>query len=52
MKCRAGDEPDNNDKHSSSKCPCAAEDHRGTARKNAERIPHDAKEIVFPLVLF
>ena len=51
MKHRPGQEPNEDDKHSSSKCPGAPEHHRGTAGENTERIANYAKEIVFFLAL-
>jgi len=51
MKSGSGNEPDEDDKYSSSKCPCAAEHHRGAAGENAERVADYAKEIAFFLVL-
>ena len=51
MKSGAGNEPDEDDKHSSGKCPCAAEHDRGAAREETKCIAYDAKEIVFSLVL-
>ncbi len=51
MKGRSGNEPDNNDKHGPSKCPCAAEHHRGAAGENTERVADYAEEIVLFLVL-
>ena|SRR5438874_13667466 len=47
MKSGAGEEPDGNHKHSSSKCPGAAEYEGGMARENAERVADAAKEIAF-----
>ena len=52
MKSGASKEPDEDDKHSSSKCPSAAEHHRGATGENTERVANYAKEIVFFLVLF
>ncbi len=51
MKSGASDEPEEDDKHSSTKCPCAAEHHRRATGENTERVADDAKEIVFSLVL-
>src|SRR5207244_13288621 len=52
MKCRTGEQPDGNHKHSSSKCPGATEDHGGTVCENAECILDDTKEISGSLALF
>src|SRR5438105_2560626 len=52
MKSGASQEPDNNDKHSCAKRPCAAKHDGGTVRKDAERVTDNAKEIVFLLVFF
>ena len=45
MKGRTCYQPDNDDEHSSSKCPSAAENDGGTTRKNTERVTDDTKEI-------
>ena len=45
-------EPDDDDEHSSSKCPCAAQNGRGMARENTECVPDDAKEIAVLLSSF
>ena len=50
MKSGAGEEPDGNHKHSSGKCPGAAENHGGMARENAERVTDEAKKIAFLFV--
>jgi len=52
MKGRAGNEPNEDHKNSSGKCPCTAEHHGGTAREDTERVTDDTKEIAFLLVLF
>lgn len=52
MKSRTGEEPDGDDKHSSSKCPGAAENHGGMARENAEGVADEAKEIALLFVFF
>lgn len=52
MKSGASKEPDEDDKHSSSKCPGAAEHHRGATGENTEHVANYAKEIVFFLALF
>jgi hypothetical protein len=49
MKSGASEEPDSNHKHSSSKCPGAAENHGRMARENTEHVADDAKEIAFLL---
>src|SRR5436305_12485810 len=50
MKSGASEEPDGNHKHSSSKCPGAAENHGGMARENAKCVADDTKEIAFLFV--
>jgi hypothetical protein len=50
MKSGASEEPDGNHKHSSSKCPGAAENHGRMARENAERVADEANEIALLFV--
>ena len=52
MKSGACEDPDTNDKHSSSKCPGAAEHHGGTPRENTECVADNTKEIAFLFALF
>ena len=49
MKGWSGEEPDKDDKTGSGKCPGTSEDDRGAARKNANRIAHEAEEVPFIL---
>ena len=52
MKSGASKEPDDNDKHSCGKCPCAAEHTGGTPREHTERVADETKKIAFLFVLF
>ena len=51
MKRGSGHQPDDDDENSYRKCPGAAENGGGTARKNTERVTDDTKEIAFLFVL-
>ena len=51
MKSGTSEEPDGNNKHSSSKSPGAAENHGGMAGENTKGVADEAKEIAF-LVVF
>ena len=52
VKNGAGNEPDDNDQQSCSKCPGAAEHAGRTPREDTERVTDDAKKIAFLFVPF